>query len=256
VLRKLDGNDVWLSVISAGRPWQVGPMTNLIGPASWYVPPKQWMAYMDAGLEVTQLNKGSDSAVVPVRNRALTDAWNRYGVPCVQLDDDLMRVMKVIVPMKRSNWWNDSEHVEAVLSEMYARLKDSPFKLAGGAPTNNAYFTRRQTTTRGFIKSGVWMVKGCELLLDEELRTKFDYDYTLQHIRRYGGVLRCDDLIFDFNQFTMKGGHSVDRTKDDKSKELRSITYLEDKWGTNTIRRNPRRPGEILLKFPKRAVLT
>lgn len=258
MLRKLGEHQIWLTVISAGRPWQVGPMTNLIGPASWYVPPKQHEMYrvsaQDKGLSIT-LAQGSDQAVVPVRNRAMTDAWERE-LPCVQLDDDLMRVMKVIVPMKRSVWWDDPQNTQAVLAELVNRTLNSPFKLGGGAPTNNAYFTRRRTTERGFIKSGVWVIQKCGLLLDERLKTKFDYDFTLQHVREYGGVQRCDDLIFDFNQFTMKGGHSHDRTKDDKSKEYNAIRYLESKWGTDLIKRNPRRPGEILLKFPKRTVLS
>lgn len=258
MLRKLGEHTVWMTVISAGRPQQVKPMTDLIGPASWYVPDTDRQAYKDASLQAQdsiRFEKGSDKAVVPVRNDALLDAW-RNDVPCIQLDDDLMRVMKVNEPMRRSEWWADSPHVLAVIGDAVQRLASSPYKLAGGAPTNNAYFTRKRTTDKGFIKSGFWVVEPCGLMLDELLKTKFDYDYTLQHVFRFGGVTRCDDLIFDFNQFTMAGGHSVDRTKDDKSREYNAIRYLEGKWGTEIIRRNPRRPGEILLKFPKRIALT
>lgn len=252
MLRELDGLPVWMTAISAGRPGEVSHMEHLCGPLTWYCPEDEWSYYRQSG--ASGLREGSSSSVVPVRNRALKDAWDR-GVPCVQLDDDLVRVMKVLEPMKRSEWWYDPEHVHAMMAEALARLARSPYKLAGAAPTNNAYFTRHRTTTRGFCRSGFWAIEPCDLWLDEGMQTKFDYDYTIQHVRKYNGVQRCDDLIFDFDVFTKRGGHQDSRTKPG---EYEAIAYLQRKWGTKIVVKNPKRDGEVLLKFrkPERVVLT
>jgi hypothetical protein len=252
MLRILGTQPVWVAVISAGRPKNVGPMTNLIGPSTWYVPHNQWDDYKHKNIK---LARGSDTSAVPVRNRVLTDAFE-LGVPCLMLDDDLKRVMKVHTMGERSEWLTDGPNIQAILTELVERLMKSEFHLAGASPTDNAYFTRRPDTTRGFVRSGVWAVKPTGLRLDERFVTKEDYDYTLQHVHVYGGVQRCDDLLFDFKQLSNEGGYSHIRTRKDKRREYDSVRLLEHKWGTKLIRRNPRRPGEVLLKFPKRTVLS
>jgi hypothetical protein len=239
MLRTIGGQQVYLTVISAGRPENVQPMSKMIGAATWYVPEDQKESYRVQGAPF--LKKGSDSGVVPVRNRALQEGWAR-GAISVQLDDDLKWAAFV------SNGKAQRIPPSRALELLVKRLAESDFKFGGAAPTNNAYFTRRQNSTNLFIRSGVIAVKPTTLLMDDKLPVKFDYDYTLQHIQTYGGVLRCDDLIFDFQQRTNKGGH-VDTRSD--AVEQFAIAYLQKKWGS-LVRLNPKRKNEILLNVPRR----
>lgn len=245
MLRKLGGIDTFVTVISAGRPQNVGPMTAQVGAATWYVPHSQRDAYAQHG--AVSFGEGSDVAVVPVRNRALRDAWDQ-GAICVQLDDDLKWAAFAINGRARR-----TEPARAI-ETLVRRLSDSDFKLAGAAPTNNPYFVRKANSTNLFIRSGVIAVKPCGILMDERLKVKFDYDYTINHYRRYGGVLRCDDLIFDFQQRTNAGGHVDTRSE---RVEQEAIAYLLQKWGP-WVKRHPRRKNEVLLNLPrrKREVLT
>lgn len=252
MLRRFGEHTVWLTVPSAGRPDNVGPMTQLIGPATWYAPKHEWSEY-DATAHGIKLAIGDDRTVIPARNRALDDGW-KLDCPVVMIDDDLRRVMKLLHPKQKTVWWKDPENLRAVLTELIDRTLRSPFYLGGVAPTDNPYFSRHHVTERGFVRSGVMCVKPCALHFDTHLRTKEDYDYTLQHVSTFGGVNRCDDLLFDFQQLSHHGGYAHTRTRDDKSAEYEAITHLEQKWGT-VVRRNSRRPGEILLRFPRRQVL-
>lgn len=243
MLTELRGIPVWLTVISAGRHKNVKPLTEMIGAASWYVPPRESPLYHQEGAH-TRL--GSDIHVVPIRNRALTEAF-AHGAICVQLDDDLKWAAFA------SNGKAQRTEPRRLLEVMVERLMDSDFRFAGAAPTNNAYFTRKQNSTNLFIRSGAIALKPNPLRFDENLRVKFDYDLTIQHYLRFGGVLRCDNLIFDFEQRTNTGGHVSDhRATEDEA----AIEYLMKKWPGLVIR-HPRREHEVLLRLPrhKREVL-
>jgi hypothetical protein len=246
---------VWLTVISAGRPQNVRHMHSLVGAATWYVPEDQHPEYQDAINQtggMSELAKGSDSNVTHARNRALEDAFNR-GLPCVQLDDDMKWIKQVIFTEEENKAVHASP--EHAIQDITKRLTRSGFKLAGTAPTNNPYFTRADETHRTFCRSPLWVVLPNRLRLDPLLLVKFDYDYTLQHIREYGGVCRVDRYITEFDYGTQKGGHVNSRTLETQED---AIAYLEGKWGRRLIKRNPRRPGEILLRVPRpqREVLT
>ena len=88
------------------------------------------------------------------------------------------------------------------------------------------------------------MVKPCELYFDESFKTKEDYDYTLQHIKKFGGVTRCDTILANFDHYSNAGGVVDYRTSE---VEQNSINTLKKKWG-ELISDNPKRPNEILIK--------
>lgn len=247
MLAQLGANRVWMAVVSSGRPENVRPMAEKIGAATWYVPEEQMDEYADQGVVV---RPGSATGVTPVRNRILDTA---FGPLCpdtiaVMLDDDLKWAAFA------SN--GKAEHVppRVAITNMVRRLKESDFHLAGASPTNNPYFTRQSQSIHLFIRSGVLAVKPTPLRFDENLKVKEDYDYTIQHYLEYGGVLRCDDLLFDFQQRTNKGGYTDSRSLE---REEAAVQYLMSKWG-KLVKRHPRRPGEVTLSLPrpKREVLT
>lgn len=247
MVRNIGGFDVYVCSVSAGRPEQVDAMHSLVGPLTWFVPPHQQTEYLKGGAE--HFGEGSDTNVVPARQRAM-DAAFAQGLPCIQFDDDLKRVARVY----DKKWRTDSGAVSSMLGEFIGVVMNSDFKLGGIAPTTNLGFSSGGVRTRVFCRSHLWMVKPNELKLDENLKTKFDYDYSMQHIARYGGVCRSELTVWDFDFGTKKGGHVDTRTKQG---EHDAIAYLQWKWGSKIMSNHPRREGEIIMRPPhkKRTVI-
>lgn len=236
----------YLAIVSGGRPENVAPMTDLVGPATWYVSRADADAYHSAAYHYGAEVRIVDRPFPAARNEALRDAWALVGsYPCAMLDDDL-------VWARRCYPGSDAKPVEIVpvdaLWGIVARVGDSPFHMGGASPTVNAYFSRHATTTRGFVRSGVLVVEESEPRIDERFRLKSDYDFTVQHVVAYGGVVRCDDLLFNFKQRTNKGGVRELRDQGDANGD--AVRLLRSKWG-DLVRPNPRRDGEVLLRFPR-----
>lgn len=242
MIRELGGERCYLSIVSAGRPDAVKRMSELVGPATWYVPIKEHIEYgtkMREFNDASGLRIGSDTNVVEARNRAFRNAWT-LNATCIQLDDDLRWAARVVegkkVPLE----------IPVALGEILRRLKESQFRLAGVAPTDNPYFARGTEATNLFVNSGVFVVEKNDLWLDERLKVKFDYDYTLQHWVRYGGALRCDNLLFGFSRAAAGGHISPERAEQD----AKAVQYLLAKWG-DLVKIHPRRQNEILLNIPR-----
>jgi len=163
------------------------------------------------------------------------------GKYCLMLDDDLVKIKHYLTIGEAEMSF------ETMVIEMYSLLKGTPLYLAGVASTNNRYFYHPEKPLGLKHFCGGW----CTLTkmdskprYDSALRTKEDYDITLQHIKEYGGVLRINYLSPQFKHWNNPGG-VVDYRSD--AVEQASIKYLEKKWG-RAIRRNTKRPNEILLR--------
>lgn len=232
---RADLGGAYLSVISSGRPHRVKPMAQLIGPATWYVSDGEFESYL--GNDCQPVESGG---LCESRNAALGDAFE-VGVPCIQLSDDL----------KRIRFAEGGEGgFKVAVERMRCQLTQSRFfKLAGVAPTDNDFYydAKKPVSHLGFIVGDMIMVLPTDLRFDENMYLKEDYDYTLQHVTTYGGVVRCNDLLFSFTHRTNSGGAVEHRTAD---REQEAIGYLKDKWGS-FVRDNPRRENEILLRWPR-----
>jgi hypothetical protein len=250
MIRTLPGGvQVWMTCISAGRATRVKPMEELVGPLTWYVPPHQKPEYAYQGARSQR--PGSDTSLVEVRNRALSDAWEQR-LPCLMLDDDLRKMYykpaeSTGAPFE-NRWSTDPDRIQILIGMVAKTVMESPYRLGGIPPTDNPYFANSQIRTRVFCRSHFWVVRPCGLWLDPNLKTKEDYDYTIKHISKYGGVCRVDSVIGDFDFATEAGGCQTTRSL---AGEMEAVLYLEKKWGTKIIKRNKRRAGEILLRFPK-----
>lgn len=91
------------------------------------------------------------------------------------------------------------------------------------------------------------MIWPCDLFFDEKLRLKEDYDYTAQHIKKFGGVVRANGILATFAHRKNKGGVVAIRTAEI---EQESILRLMQKH-PGFFKENPRRANEILMKVPK-----
>lgn len=227
------------AIISHNRPDNIKKMeliTEIPEKLVWYVGKGEKKSYKSAQGEVIE---GGD--LCQSRNRALLIS-NSEDKSCLMLDDDLVKIEMFTATGKRKISFQN------MVREMYNVLENTPLCLVGTASTTNFYFyhPERPLSLKHFI--GGWCTLSkypSELSYDEKLKTKEDYDITLQHIKKYGGAIRINYLAPNFLHYANKGG-VVDTRTDDVEKE--SITYLKKKWGS-TISINTRRGAtEILLR--------
>jgi hypothetical protein len=240
--RQFGDRECWLSIISTRRPQNVAKMTSLVGAATWYVNPEDLHAYRPATRRI-HCTEGLSAA----RNMALDHAHDKE-LTCLMLDDDLTWMALVPGPGQTALRMAPAKIFEKLL----ASLSASPYRLGGISPTNNAWFVQRNLSTRHFVIGSCCAVEPTHLRYDESLPLKEDYDYTLQHIAVYGGVCRVDPLIASFTHYTNSGGAVDARTPE---REQQAIRLLKARWGSY-IQDNPRRPNEILLRVPRREILT
>lgn len=232
--RKLNA---YITVISAHRPDNVRKITETIGPATWYVPENELSVYASQGIHA----KKDGGSLCSARNNALRDAW-LTGVPCIQVSDDIKRILHVF-PTKKFELVDFNFAIEAILKEMGA----STSKLGGIPPTDNPlnFNPKYKIKRANFIIADLIVVKPCDLFFDEKMSLKEDYDYTLQHIEKFGEVTRVEYVMAQFLHKTNAGGAVAARTAE---LEQKNIKYLIQKWGHERITINPKRGNEILLK--------
>lgn len=222
-------------------------MTELAGNIwlTWIVPHDEVLTYKEALRDTHAIVSGdviAGGGLIDSRNLAL-DIAARDDLYCLQLSDDLRSVQ----------WTNSNDNkqrrtiplVDAV-TVMEQVLLDTTFKLAGVAPTANAFFYRERYSYRHFIVGDFILVHpDSEARFDDNLTLKEDYDFTCQHWDRYGGAVRCNQILATFGHRTNKGGAVNYRTP---ALEEQNIAYLKQKW-PGKFRDNPRREHEVLLKW-------
>jgi len=71
-----------------------------------------------------------------------------------------------------------------------------------------------------------------DLFFDEELPLKEDYDLTLQHLQKYGRVLRFNAYHYDVKQAQQTGGCASYRNAE---REREQFDLLRKKWGDKII---------------------
>lgn len=236
-------SDFRICIISHLRPQNVTKMQALLFPSTchWYVGKGEKDSYTLAGAHTVSDSGG----LCESRNAALFDA-DFYGKFCVQLSDDLKKMM----------WQpaNGGLLVEWDFGSILRRFSvgfhdDRGLHLQGIAPTSNPYFVHKKFTTDGFIIGDCIAVRQHSgIRFDETLKLKEDYDFTIQHLEKYGRVLRHNDILCEFAHYTNAGGAVAVRTME---VEQASIKRLKEKWPL-FIKDNPKRPNEILLRWKKK----
>ena len=240
MIREFNGIPAYVAVISAHRSDNVEHMTEMIGEATWHVPQEEMTDYLRAG--ASAVGNGAKNCMPCARNPALRYCFEN-NVMAIQFDDDLKKCEIVDLGGNKQRVTGTE-----IIEQMVTRLDRSDYKLAGVAPTPNAYFTNKRSSTNLFVIGSAIAIKPCGLLFDERFKLKSDYDYTMQHITNFGGVLRCDDLLLTFEHYSNDGGCEAYRNDEINGA---MVDLLMEKW-PGWFRLNPRRPGEVIMKVPKR----
>ena len=129
--------------------------------------------------------------------------------------------------------------------------------MGGFAPTSSTIFFGKYAdspvTIGNFIVADLFACKPCELYFDEQAALKEDYDYTLQHLQRYGGVVRFNQISPGFEHRKNAGGAVSYRTTE---KEAAAVKYVLGKW-PDYLKLNPKRANQIILtwKTPQQQLL-
>lgn len=233
---KFDWDKVHVAIISHNRHKNIKKMEELTGigeKITWYVGVGEAQKY--AGVKGKVIEGGK---LIPSRNKALDDAFAEDNY-CCMIEDD-MKKLEIV-----SGGSVNNITFQQAINEMYRVLKDIPLHLAGAAPTPNPFFfnPNKPLGLKHFILGSLILVKPTPLRFDTGLSLKEDYDFTLQHIQKYGGVCRLNYILPSFQHYSNKGGAVNYRTD---TLEQETIKYLKQKW-KNSIRDNPRRKNEILL---------
>ncbi|PVH78247.1 hypothetical protein DL98DRAFT_516915 [Cadophora sp. DSE1049] len=172
------------------------------------------------------------------RNLALQHAFDRNLV-CVQLSDDLNNM----------SWWardcsNPLERqplsIATAVQIILKQMKLANFYLGGGMPTNNTFWaqtssklgdlTNKPYTTHHFILGDFMVIRPTHLRFNERLSLKEDYEYTVQHIKEYGGVVRCFQILAQWRHYTNEGGVVGYRTDDEEERNIRLLRELHPGW--------------------------
>lgn len=176
--------------------------------------------------------------LIESRNKALDMAFAKNQI-CVQLSDDLKRVIlnKNFGEKKEINLDNAIEELVNLF------IKVDNVYLMGVPPTFNHFFAKNKVSKNTFCIGDMLFVKPTELRFDTQLTLKEDYDYTLQHLKKYGSCFRYQKYLFEFEHYKNKGG-AVDYRNE--VEEQKNIFILKSKWG-DKIKMNPKRKNEILI---------
>ena len=221
-------------VISAGR-YDVLPFTqkqknNYI----FCVKNGELDLYKKAGCK----NVFETGGLIQSRNAALEMAFSKNEI-CVQLSDDFKKVTT-------NKNFGEKKQIDldlAILDLVNVFTKVKGVYLMGVPPTSNDFYAKNKISKNTFCIGDMLFIKPNPLRFDTALTLKEDYDYTLQHLAKYGNVFRYQKYLFEFEHYTNKGGAVQYRSAKEEQKNIR---ILMGKWG-DKIRLNPKRKNEILI---------
>lgn len=172
------------------------------------------------------------------RNAALEMAFANNEI-CVQVSDDLKKVTT-----NKNFAEKKTVDLDAAIQDLISVfIKVEGVYLMGVPPTSNDFYAKNKISKNTFCIGDMLFIKPNPLRFDTQLTLKEDYDYTLQHLGKYGNVFRFQKYLFEFEHYKNKGGAVDYRTQEEEQKNIR---ILIAKWG-NKVRLNPKRKNEILI---------
>ncbi len=172
------------------------------------------------------------------RNAALEMAFKENKI-CVQVSDDLKKVTinKNFGEKKQVDLCNAINELVIIFEKI------NGVYLMGVPPTSNDFYAKKIVSKNTFCIGDMLFIKPNPLRFDTNLTLKEDYDYTLQHLDKYGNVFRYQKYLFEFEHYKNKGGAVDYRSEKEEQKNIR---MLIGKWG-DKIKLNPKRKNEILI---------
>lgn len=183
----------------------------------------------------------TSGSLMDSRNAALNYCF-KHGKICVQLSDDLLKISVNDFTTKRTGVNVSVIDTLDYIIPIFEKMDGCFF--AGFPPTDNPFFSTKPIEENKFIVGDFIIVKPNPLRFDVNLKLKEDYDYTMQHIKKYRCCVRFGKYLCSFKHYSNKGG-AVSYRNDIIEKE--TISYLMNKW-QGCFKLNPKRKNEILIR--------
>lgn len=218
------------------RMWALGLPTD----ALWFVRHGERVRYGQAGVKTVGVDGLS---VTDSRQAVLQYAWHHKFDSVVMLDDDL-RKLQHFDPAKGVK---EPIDIPDALRYMNKVMWENNLTYVGVGPTDNAYFVKKPVHFDKYVRSAFVVVKRTDpaIWYDPRFKVKEDYDFSAQHLERFGRIGRVDAILASFSYKTNGGGCQEYRTRE---VEQQAIALLLEKW-PNAVRLNSRRQDEVLFKW-------
>lgn len=212
-------------------------------------------AYVDNGNDIIVCPDAIQGNLCRVRNWILDTQFDDETECIVIIDDDCKGVGRF--DGQKKVWFDGDELLEWCEAQTIL-CKQLGFMHWGVncIPDKGAYHEHKPMGWKQYI-GGPFQghIKESECRYDENLSLKEDYDMTLQHLQRYGGVLRLNYAFYDVKQAEQAGGCASYRNLNE---EKRQFWALQRKWGKDIVQRDPKSKRSFdfnpILKIPIKGV--
>jgi hypothetical protein len=201
--------------------------------AHWYVGQDEGDKFKEAGAAITVEVPGP---WIKRRNRALHDSFVENN-NCIQITDDVVGFYSVL---KRGNqFFKKQEDLQVIVNSFDAYMLQIPQAHLYSMPINSMLTSiAGRFIINRLIPSNFFIARPSPVRFDEQLQFKEEYDFTLQHIKKYGVVVLCEMFMVE----------SVQR-KAALETIARDTKYLKGKW-KEYVKDDVAIPNNILLNLP------
>jgi len=216
--------------------------------AKYCVPESQKKEYIDVlGKErVITLPDNEDGNIVKKRNWILENIPR----PLIMIDDDVSKLVYWDKRKKGGDYLSKElpkDYLEHIFQSFISMAEQFDVKLFGMSQ-NKDDRTHKEFMPFNLTNIVLGPFQGHlehNLIFDERVGTKDDYDMALQHLNKYKKVLRFNKYAYDCEHGDNKGGIVAYRTKE---KEIEYCKNIMLKWGKKIISYQipPRKTTDLL----------
>lgn len=222
-----------IAVISSKRASQVAIMNSALSslPFTWYIPASEADEYRNAGARnIRAVDERGKSIQL---NAALDDAFADNEI-LVTLDDDYRNTKRLVLVEGKKKAYPIT--LETGLRSLVSSLINSSYFLAGASPNLNPFYANETVKEYGHINGQVTAQKPSIVRYDPELKSKVDLEYSLAHHAQHCGVVKHNNLLFDFHMLgrsatldkNYAGGLADVRTKET---DAHSFAVISKRYG-------------------------
>ena len=187
--------------------------------------------YLYNGNDIVICPDSAQGNISRIRNWIKDNLMNNYD-SIIMIDDDNNGIG---IWQKQKYKVLNSEELQEFCENIAIMCNDFGYKSFGlnCVIYKGAYREHSPFSTNKFIGAPFHgIIKGNECIYDESIPLKEDYDWTLQNLKKYKGVLRINFASYNVKQAEQKGGCANMRNV---KEEERQFNLLQKKWGSKII---------------------
>lgn len=230
---------------SKGRPENVGRYDCLKGTpwtVHWVIEKQEVRAYKMYGAE----NIIIQDNFMHGRNLILA-LGKEGGIPFFQISDDYKGVGFAVFSEKDQKYKTVKTTLPDAFRVMLQTLLDNPdIRQVGIAPTANILNYQGKPVARNkFCVNCCVLYRPHDLQYHLDHTLKEDYGMSAAQIARYGGNLRCENILLHWQHWDNRGGAVDWRTPEIQMKAANALVRDYPQW----IRHNSKKPGEVIFRW-------